>query len=385
MRRQAWIAALLFLCPLAAHATWLIALTPADNGGLTAFVAVASKAVYAIPIDSSGASHPERATLIATGVAPGYVLGVGRSAAGYAMSYRDAAEFGYFLPLAANFSLLTPPQALGKYLVAPIVCNGDVCAIFRTYLQALVFLDPKGEWIRQVQLPPSFLPSVSTAGDGFAVAWETRATDTSPWDLHIEFVSRAGQITGTSVIATNNERLGGITIVPHPLGVAAFWPDKKQIRAAVVHTDGTVAATATYPTPDLELSRVSVAYNGGQFAIGFDTYLAYGGPAHTFFPALFAAYLMRVSESLAVVEGPVRLAPSAVDSGVGPIAANGDAFFARWYATATDTPAPTYPAPWPAVYEDHLLRIALTGPIEPAASVAFNMTPVTGRRRSVNR
>ena len=263
-----------------------------------------------------------------------------------------------------------------------VVCNGEVCAIFRMYLQALVFLDPKGEWIRQVQLP-SYLPSVSTAGDGFAVTWETRATDTSPWDLNIAFVSRAGQITGSSVIATNNESLGGISIVPHPLGVAAFWPGKKQIRAAVVHTDGTVAAAATYPTPDLDLSRVSVAYNGGQFAIGFDTYLAYGGPAHTFIPALFAAYLMRVSELLAVVEGPVRLAPSAVDSSVGPIAASGEAFFARWYAT--DTPAPTtYPALWPAVYEDHLLRIALTGPIDPKASVPFNDTlPV--RRRTVNR
>ena len=231
-----------------------------------------------------------------------------------------------------------------------------------------MFLDPAGRWLRDVPLPASFptFRTVNAAGDGFVVRWETQPTADSPRNLHLQFVNRAGMITGTSVVTISRDSFGAVSVVPHPLGVALFWRERKQLAATIVRTDGTILAAATYPTPDLEVSRVTAAYKGGQFAIGFDTYIQSGGPPDTFIPPMFASYVMRVSDSLAVQEGPVRLAPGAATSSVDALAASGDAFFANWDDGG-----------------EHIQRIPLNGSIDPKVSVPFNIVP-PGRPRTVS-
>ena len=92
---------------------------------------------------------------------------------------------------------------------------------------------------------------------------------------------------------------------------------------------------------------------------------------------------MRLSESLSALEGPIALAPSAVSSNIGPVVASGDAFFAPWSDTYTPVPPmdPTW-KPWSPVYESHLIRIPLSGPIDAKSSVPFRLVP-TPRRRAV--
>jgi hypothetical protein len=76
---------------------------------------------------------------------------------------------------------------------------------------------------------------------------------------------------------------------------------------------------------------------------------------------------MRVSESLNLLEAPVKLAPDAANSGSDAIVASGDAFFALFSAS-------TY----------RFLRIPFTGPIDPSSSKPLDLTPLN-RRRSVTR
>ena len=364
MLRRAWILAVLFFIPLAASSNTLIALLPNSNGGLDAFVTVGTS-VFAVPIDANGVSHPERAVRLSVQLWREDLFGIGKTGAGWLATFSDPASIGRTQPLAADFSPLAESQPLGRDWPTPLVCSGDVCAYIRQIKRTLVIADATGAPLAELPIDANWR-GLSAAGDGFALLWTTRATDTSPFDLHIELIDRTGRITGSSVIATRDE-FSALNLAPHPLGAAVFIGGKRQIDAQVVRSDGTIAAQASYLTPDLEVASISAATNDGQIAVAFNTFLQYGSfPQFPGYPARYAAYAMRVSESLAVLEGPVTIAPGAASSAIGPIVASNDAFFAIWSDSAA-----------------HMLRIPLTGPIDPSASVPFDVTPRAPRRRSV--
>lgn len=381
MKRWAAILAVLFALPLAAAPTIrLLTIKPDGNAGFTAFVAVGNT-VFTIPIDPSGASHPERAARVF--VSEG-VLGVESTGAGYLTSRTDPAGIGWLQPLAANYAPLAPQRAFGPEQPIPIACSDDFCGIFRTIKRTLLLVDTMGDTLIEVSINRNPLRMIAV-GDAIVVLWQSRTADDAPWQLLLAFVDRAGHISTPAPIATRRDGFSP-TVVPHPLGVAVFWPDEQQVAAAVVRFDGTIAAQATYAAPDLSVGSISAVSAGGQIALGLGTVLQYACAPHPSFcpPARYAAYAMRLSESLAVLEPLVRLAPEALSSNIDLIGASGDAVFARWDATYTPLPPnPFNPfEPWKAVWQSFVLRIPFTGPIDPSTSVPFNGLIPTGHRRS---
>jgi hypothetical protein len=360
MWRPALVVAALLALPASASVS-LISLLPADDGGLTAFVA-AGTTVFAVPVDSNGVSHPARAVRVFTDLTENNVFDIARTGTGWLMTF-SSNGIGYTEPLDASFSPLALPRALGRDWPMPLSCSDGACAFIRQIKRTLVLADATGTPAAELPVDPNWRRLIAT-NDGFALLWTTRATDTSPFDLHVETIDRAGQITGNSVIATRQDGFAALGVAPHPLGAVVFLGSKTQIDAVVVRTDGTIAAQAAYPTSDLEVAAISAATAGGEIAVGFNTYLQY--PSLHFGLGRTAAYAMRLSEFLTVLEGPVRIAPDETDSSIGPVVASGDAFFARW-SDASGA---------------HMLRIPLAGPIDPKASVPFDFTPHP-RRRSI--
>src|SRR5436853_459854 len=130
---------------------------------------------------------------------------------------------------------------------------------------------------------------------------------------------------------------------PHPLG--RDWPVpvvchndscavNRQINAAIVRYDGVIAGAASYPGRDLDIAGIAAASAGGEIALIFNTYTVFPGFPPVITPARYAAYAMRLSDTLAAKEGPVAFAPGAVSRTIG-ILASGDAFFAPWSVTNT--------------------------------------------------
>src|SRR5262249_13846601 len=206
-------------------------------------------------------------------------------------------------------------------------------------------------------------------------------TSTS-WELHIEFINHASRITGTTVLATRSTSFPALAMAPHQLGAIVFWGDKNQIHAAVVRTDGTIAAQATYAAPSADVASIYAAASGGQIVVAFSMYVKGGGINPPFPPPVYEAYAMRISESLAVLDEPIAFAPNAVDSRTGRIVASGDAFFVPSSVTYTLYPE-SLPYNWYAVYQNDLLRIPITGPVDPKASVPLNLSPA-GHRRPIS-
>ena len=286
MRRGAFVLTVLVALPLCAARVYTI--LPDGNGGLTVFYSIGSR-VYAIPVDSSGVSHPERAVVVYTDdlTSDSSTFSIAATSTGWLTTFSNPTGIAYTEPLARDFSSLAQPTALGRDGPLPVVCSGDVCAFVRPVRQSLVVVDAMGATLAEYPFDVRY-PELTATGSGFTLAWTTKLSNDSRTDLHVEFIDRTGHITGNSVIATADGGIGGLAAAPHPLGAAMFWSKGKQISAAVVRTDGTVAATATFTAPNLEVAGMTAGYAGGQIALVFNTFIAFGD-LHAIFPSRTAS------------------------------------------------------------------------------------------------
>src|SRR5436189_887739 len=251
-----WRWALLFaafvsLPSLAADSLQLISLLPDGNGGLHAFVRD-SRRVFAVPVDSSGASHPEQFVTVRSDLPLSGVFGIGRTTTGYVMTFNDQTLIAWLLPLRSDFSSDAPLRPLGRDTPFPLVCNDDLCAVIRQENRTLLLVD--AETTPRAELPMSrdVAGIVGTSDGGFAVL-KSQIPAPNTARLVVEFINRAGQVTATSIVITSDRYFLSVAIAPHPLGVAVFWNNETpEVNAAIVHSDGTVAARTSFVAPDLE-------------------------------------------------------------------------------------------------------------------------------------
>jgi hypothetical protein len=356
MRRAAFLVALLSHPAFAASPTFL-SMQPDRHGGATAFALVASQ-VIAIPVDAAGTAHPDQGTLVFSGeqFSLGPSFSIAPTSGGYVMAYTDLAGIAWAGPLGDDFKPVAPARPLGQGSLASLTCSDGLCATLfgsaGSNTKTLLLMDAGATPVAQSQ-SDVFMSVVATHGR-FALL-------RAPSSVQVVFVDAAGAVTGTATVGTI---LGfGATIAPHPLGAAVFWANGTQIAAAVVRSDGTVAARASFTAPDLSVYKVHAAYGGGELGLNLTT-IVVPGESTQFggIPPVTAVYAMRVSESLDLLEGPTALT-TAQPSSSKDIIAIGDAFF--------------------ALYSDPLLRltrIPFTGPIATGAGRQLELQKVVHRR-----
>ena len=344
----------------------LLSLQPDGHGGLTAFVLFSNK-VLAVPIDESGSPRTDRIVTLLAEAPEDPSFGIAPTTAGYMMTFHDVSQIAWAAPLGKDFAPAAPRRAFGRGTLAPLACHADRCAAIhlgdpRLAAPTLLLMDAAGSPVVSELPVNANLGGLAAIDDGFVVIKATQ-------ELALTFVNHTGQVTATTILATkSDESFYGVAIATHPLGVAVFWPDESQVAAAIVRPDGAIVARAAFPAPDLEVSGVHVAHGGGQYGLEVNTVVEPG----VFFPQnpnnhppVLAATAMRVSESLSLLEAPVKLAPAATSSVGEGIVASGDGFWAVFSA-------PAY----------RILRIPFSSVIEPGSSKPLSLTPPS-RKHSV--
>jgi hypothetical protein len=370
MWRQGLLLAALLSLPAFADSPRVLALLPNGNGA-TIFALVVDK-IVAVPIDASGASHAERAVTLWRDVAEYPSFGIDRTTAGYMMAISDHLQIVWATPLRGDFSAIAQPRAYGSGYFSSLACHDDVCAAAHNGAglvnhPTLRVIDEAASPLANSPIDPNQGGLVATDDGGFALL--LRLSAPSQGQLVLQFFDRAGHLTATSTVATRNGtenfNFYGVSIAPHPLGVAVFWPDGPQVAAAIVRTDGVVIARAAFVAPDIEVSSVRVAHGAGQYGLKVTTVVEPGfyvpqNPNNR--APTVASNVMRVSDSLSLLESPVRVG----DFSDGITAAD-DAFFALIFDGAY-----------------RLLRIPYTGPIKASSSKLLDFAPLV-RRRTASR
>jgi hypothetical protein len=371
MRRWSLILAALLSFPALAAEVHFDKFIPDGNGGAVAIVRTDGR-VLAVPVDRSGAAHPEQTTLVRDHVS--FVTGfdIGKTPAGFLTAFNDDGQIGWMLALRGDFSAAGEAmKPLGRERPVRVVCSDDVCAIVRSVNQALLLVDSVGTRLAEVQ-PIVNLTRIIGLGNGRFAELGINYLDGKKV-LSVELIDRAGHVNAHTVVETKDRDFAAADVVPHTLGVAVFWGDDTGIAAAVVRNDGTLAQRAAFTMPDMGPYGAGVVAGGGEYLLLSTTVLEIEpiNPTPPFpYPptrvSKSAAYAMRVSESLNVLEGPTRLAPDAISSATDAGVASGDAFFALFHA-------PTY----------RTLRIPFGGPIQASASIPFQLvTPARKRATS---
>jgi hypothetical protein len=362
-----FFAAFTSLPALAADSLHVISLLPDGNGGIHAFVRD-SKKVFAVPVDPSGASHPEHLVTVRADLPLSGAFGIGRTTAGYVMTFNDPTLIAWLLPLRSDFSSDALLRSLGRDTPFPLVCNDDLCAVIRQENRTLLLVDDEATPRAELPMSRDVAGIVGTSDGGFAVL-KSQIPAPNTAQLVVEFINRAGQVSATSTVTTSDRYFLSVAIAPHPRGVAVFWNNgTPEVNAAIVLSDGTVDKQTVFVAPDLE-SYIHVAAGGGRYALALTTVVQIGvhAPSPINTPDIDAAYAMLLSESLDILAGPTKLAPEAATSASENIVASGDAFFAVF-----TTPL------------ERILRIPFTGPIEASSSKPLDLAPLA-RRRSVTR
>jgi hypothetical protein len=369
MRRWALLLVALVCRPALADSLSLISLLSDGNGGIIAF-ARDSRKVISVPVDGTGAAHPEQAVTVRADLPSSSwfaVFAIARTPAGYLTTFNDVGGIAWILPLRNDFSANATQRPLGSDIPSPLVCNEGVCALVRQVKRTLLLVDPDGTERAELPTNPNLVQLIGTTDGGFAVLEYQFPTQDSTV-LAVELINRQGEVTTTSTVAKSSQRFTSAAIAPHPQGVAVFWSEQARVSAAIVRSDGTVVPRASFIAPDLE-ARVGAAAGGGRYALTLTTVVQQGvhAPSPINTPDIDAAYLMLLSDSLDIVAGPTKLAPNATSSETAAIVAGDDAFFVLFTS-------PTY----------RILRIPFAGPIDPSSSIPFQLSTAP-RRRSVTR
>jgi hypothetical protein len=283
--------------------------------------------ILAIPVEATGRARWDLASTIAVNASSSSAVAAAKTAGGYVVTFRDVEGTGYIVPVDA-FLTVRAPLTLPNEEPYPLACNGGFCGGISKDSLLIIEADPNRLIARAAVMGAR---TVAAAEGGFVVG----SVASSAYE--VRFVRFDGTVTATAQFPVGQSFSIGLyvpAVAPHPLGAIALWPVDNQIRAVVVRTDGTTAATASLPGGiGPGVSDLSIAPGAGQYAIVFSGLTSY---FICTCPPNIEIEAMRISEGLEVLSPPARISLGTTNGGP-LVAAAGGNFIAAWEQSFFDT------------------------------------------------